>query len=92
MLFECDIFNINLCEILNKNQFLCPKIHYYSFFINFLASILNLCSILAHLCHLGEIFSSNLPKIVKISIFVSMATMEATWLLGMFQLQFLEGY
>ena len=30
MLFVCDIFNINLCEILNKNQFLCPKIHYYS--------------------------------------------------------------
>ena len=29
---------------------------------------------------------------VKISIFVSMATMEATWLLGMFQLLILEGY
>ena len=41
----CDIFNINLCEILNKNQFLCPKIQYGSLFINYLASILKLCAI-----------------------------------------------
>ena len=41
----CDIFNINLCEILNKNQFLCPKILYDSLFINYLASILKLCTI-----------------------------------------------
>ena len=31
-------------------------------------------------------------NLVKISIFVSMATMEAMWLLGMFQLLILEGY
>ena len=36
-LFVCDIFNINLCEILNKNLFLCPKIHYYSLCINYVA-------------------------------------------------------
>ena len=41
----CDVFNINLCEILNKNQFLCPKIQYDSLFINCLASILKLCTI-----------------------------------------------
>ena len=41
----CDIFNINLCEIFNKNQFLCPKIQYDSLFINYLASILKLCTI-----------------------------------------------
>ena len=34
MLFVCDIFNISLCEILIKNQILCPKIHNYSLFIN----------------------------------------------------------
>ena len=39
---ECDIFNINLCEILNKNQFLCPKIQYGSLFINYLASNKNI--------------------------------------------------
>ena len=31
-------------------------------------------------------------NLVKISIYVSMATMEATWMLGMFQLLILEGY
>ena len=31
-------------------------------------------------------------NLVKISIFVSMATMEATWLLGMFQLLIHEVY
>ena len=41
----CDIFNLNLCEILNKNQFLYPKIQYGSLFINYLASILKLCTI-----------------------------------------------
>ena len=41
MLFVCDIFNINLFEILIKNYFLCLKIIYYSLFINYLASILN---------------------------------------------------
>ena len=44
MLFVCDIFNINLCEILIKNHFLCPKIHYYSLSINYLASILIFCT------------------------------------------------
>ena len=40
-----DMFNINLCEILNTNQFLCPKVQYGSLFINHLASILKLCTI-----------------------------------------------
>ena len=31
-------------------------------------------------------------NLVKISIYVSMATTEAIWLLGMFQLRILEGY
>ena len=31
-------------------------------------------------------------NLVKISIYVSMATMEAKWMLGMFQLLILEGY
>ena len=31
-------------------------------------------------------------NLVKISIYVSMATMEATWMLGMFQLLIFEGY
>ena len=53
----CDILNLNLCEILNKNHFSCPKIQYDSLFINYLASILKLCTKLAHLCHLEEIFS-----------------------------------
>ena len=33
----CDIFNINLCEILNKNLFLYLMIQYVSLFINYLA-------------------------------------------------------
>ena len=41
----CDIYNMNLCQILNKNQFLCPMIQYDSLFINYLASILKLCTI-----------------------------------------------
>ena len=41
----CDIFNINLCEILNKNYFLCPMIQYKSLFINYLAIILKFCTI-----------------------------------------------
>ena len=45
-------------------------------------------NILLALEHLAEI-DLNL---VKISIYVSMATIEATWLLGMFQLRILEGY
>ena len=59
MLFLCDIFDTNLCEIhvLNKNQFICPKIHYYMILIHYLASILKLCTILAQLCHLEEIIS-----------------------------------
>ena len=40
---------------------------------------------------LGFLAEINL-NLVKISIFVSMATMEATWLLGMFQLLILEGH
>ena len=39
---------------------------------------------------LGFLAEINL-NLVKISIFVSMATMEATWLLGTFQLLILEG-
>ena len=57
MLFLCDIFDTNSFEILNKNQFICPKIHYYSIFIRYLASILKFCTILAQLCHLEEIIS-----------------------------------
>ena len=45
MLFVYDIFNINLCEIMNKNQFVCPKIHNYSLFISYLASILKFYTI-----------------------------------------------
>ena len=55
MLFLCGIFNTNSCEILNKNQFIWPKIHYYSILIHSLASILKFCTILAQLCHLEEI-------------------------------------
>ena len=40
---------------------------------------------------IGVLAEINL-NLVKISIFVSMATMEATWLLGTFQLLILEGY
>ena len=55
MLFLCDIFDTNSCEILNKNQFICPKIRNYSIFIHYLASILKFFTILAQLCHLEEI-------------------------------------
>ena len=41
----CDIFNINVCEILNKNQFLCPKKQYGLLLINYLPSILKLSTI-----------------------------------------------
>ena len=92
MLFLCDIFDTNSCEILNKNQFICPKIHYYSISIHYLASILKFSTTLAQLCHLEEIISRNKLKIVKISIFVSIATMEATLVLGLFQLLIPEGY
>ena len=34
MLFLCAIFNTNSCEILNNNQFICPKIHLILFNIN----------------------------------------------------------
>ena len=54
MLFLCDIFDTNSCKILNKNQFISPKIHNYSIFIPFVASILKFYTILAHLCHLEE--------------------------------------
>ena len=57
MLFLCDISDTNSCEILNKNQFICPKIHKYMILIHYLASILKLCTILAQLCHLEEIVS-----------------------------------
>ena len=57
MLFLCDIFNTNLCEILNKNQFICLKIHFYSIFSHYLASILKFCKILARLHHLEEILA-----------------------------------
>ena len=59
MLFLCDIFDTNSGEILNKNQFICSKIHKYMIFIHYLASILKLCTILAQLCHLEEIISLN---------------------------------
>ena len=54
MLFLCDICDTNSCEILNKNSFICPKIHYFSISFHYLASILKLCTILAHACHLDE--------------------------------------
>ena len=54
MLFLCDICDTNSCEILNKNPFICPKIHYFSISFHYLASILKLCTILAHACHLDE--------------------------------------
>ena len=54
MLFLCDISDTNSCEILNKNQFICPEIHYYSILIHYLASILKFCTILAQICHLEE--------------------------------------
>ena len=57
MLFLCDIFNTNSCEILNKNQFIYPKIHYYSIFIHYLAFILKFCTLLAQLFHKEEIIS-----------------------------------
>ena len=57
LFFLGDIFDINSYEILNKNQFICPKIHYYSILIHYLASILKFCTILAQLCHLEEIIS-----------------------------------
>ena len=57
MLFFGDIFDTNSCEILNKSQFICPKIHYYILLIHYLASILKFCTILAKLCHLEEIIS-----------------------------------
>ena len=57
ILFLCDIFDTNSCEILNKNQFVCPKIHYYLIFIHYLASILKFCTVLAQLCQLEEIIS-----------------------------------
>ena len=42
MLFLCDIFDTNSCDILNGNQFICPKIHYNSRFNHYLAYILKL--------------------------------------------------
>ena len=51
MLFLGDIFDTNSCEILNKNQFICPKIHYHSIFIHYMAFILKFCTILAQLYH-----------------------------------------
>ena len=57
MLFLCDIFDTNSCEILNKTQFICPKIHYHSIFIHYLASILKFCTVLAQLCQLDAIVS-----------------------------------
>ena len=92
MLFLCDNFDTISCEILNKNQLICPKIHYYSIFIHYLASVLKFCTIVAQLCHLKAIVSRNKRKIVKISMFVSMATMKATLVLGLLQFVILEGY
>ena len=57
MLFLCDIFNTNSCEILNKNQFIYPKINYYSIFIHYLAFILKFCTLLAQLYLKEEIIS-----------------------------------
>ena len=54
MLFLSDIFDTNSCEILNKNPFICPTIHYLSIYIHYLASILKFCTILTHVCHLDE--------------------------------------
>ena len=57
MLFLCDIFDINSCELLNKNQFICPKLHNYSIVIHYLASISKFCTVLAQLCQLEKIVS-----------------------------------
>ena len=57
MLFLCDIFDTNSFEILNKNQVIYPKIHYYSILIHYLASILKFCTILSQLSHFEEIIS-----------------------------------
>ena len=85
----CDIFNINLCEILNQNNFYvlrCSTVRYLSIIWH---QHLNCVQYKLHL----EIFLAEIsPTFDKISTFVSMAPMEAPWLLGMFQLLILEGY
>ena len=57
MLFLCDIFDTNSCEILKKNQLILPKIHYYSIYLHYFPPILKFCTILDQLCHLEEIVS-----------------------------------
>ena len=57
-------------------------------FVQFMLKISHTNNILLALEFLAE-FNLNL---VKISILVSMATMETIWLLGTFQLLILEGY
>ena len=57
-------------------------------FVQFMSKISHTNNILLALEFLAE-FNLNL---VKISILVSMATMETVWLLGTFQLLILEGY
>ena len=89
----CDIFNINVCEILNKTQFLCPKIQYGSLFIIIIWHQYLYCVQYKLMYAILRIFLAEIsPTFDKISIFVSMATTEAPWLLGMFQLLILEGY
>ena len=56
--------------------------------VQFMLKISHTNNILLAFEFLAE-FNLNL---VKISILVSMATMETIWLLGMFQLLILEGY
>ena len=46
---------------------------------------------ISHIIALEFLAEINL-NLVKSSIFVSMATMEATWVLGMFQLLIHDGY
>ena len=57
-------------------------------FVQFMLKISHANNILLALEFLAEF---NL-SLVKISILVSMATMETMWLSGMFQLLILEGY
>ena len=47
---------------------------------------------ISHIIALDFVLAEINLTLVKSSIFVSMATMEATWLLGMFQLLIDDGY
>ena len=92
MLIECYLCVIFSTSIEQKSIFMSEDtliFIIYQLFDNNLEILYNISSSMPFR---GNFLAKSSLNFAKIGISVSMATMEATWLLGMFQLLILEGY